>query len=381
MYRSSIRCCVHARSSRDHPPLVSPLQIINRRRIARAALFAAIAGCSNSPEPTAPPRVTLAAANGSFIAEHGVSSIYELDDERVAIAAMGFHSLLLYDFATSKVDTIGRDGDGPGEFRLLASIWPWTNGRFMVHDLSLLRATILKPDGSFDSLFKTPPLVRDDAVSLGADGSWVVANNSESEDSLPLLRVRAVGSQAQTLTWISRPRRKFVPMGAIAMRLAPEYAATDRFGRFRDGRVWIARGADNRIDVVDANGKFTRGTPHPFERIATVKEDIHLWNGLPAIPLIDTAKLRELAPEKAPFQDVRAAADDQLWFWLNQPAGYTTERYAVRTATGKTAMEVELPGAHQVLAIGKRYVYLFGKNADDEHVITRHPKPTVTPMP
>lgn len=378
MHRSSIRCCVHAPSSRDHPPLVSPLQIVNRRRIAHAVLFAIVAGCSNSPEATAPPRVTLAAANGSFVAEHGVSSLYELDDERVAIAAMGFHSLLIYDFATAKVDTIGRDGDGPGEFRLLNSIWPWTNGRFIVHDLSLLRATVLNADGSVDSLFKTPPSAQNDAVSLGADGSWATIGDSPSRDSFPLLRVRAVGSQTETMTWMARPRRKFVPLGSVAFNLPPEYAATDKFGRFRDGRVWIARGADNRVDIVDAHGKFTRGTPQPFARIATVKDDLHKWNGLPAIPLIDTIKNREMAPEKAPFQDVRAGADDELWFWLNQPAGYTTERYAVRAADGKIKMEVELPGAHQVLTIGKRYVYVFSKNSDDEHVVTRHPRPALS---
>ncbi len=235
----------------------------------------------------------------------------------------------------------------------------------------------MRLNGALDTLFAFPQSVASNDVLPSTDGAVLSLGATPMHDSLPLIRSQLANAHVDTLAWIAFPKRHFIPLGASAMNLPLEYAAADAYGRLSDGRVWIARGADNRVDWIAPNGAIQRGAPRAFARIATVPADRHKHNGMPAPPILDTVE-REMAPVKAPFQEVRAGPDGDLWFWLNQPADYTTERYTVLSRDGKTEVQVRLPGGHKVLSVSKHYVYVLSRDADDEPVITRHSKPRET---
>jgi hypothetical protein len=88
----------------------------------------------------------------------------------------------------------------------------------------------------------------------------------------------------------------------------------------------------------------------PFAPISTVDADRQLFRGLPAPAELDTVT-RAIAPTKGPFQEVRAAPDGHLYFWLNQPAGYSRERVAEFNRQGQLVRTLALPlGSKLVVA-------------------------------
>lgn len=297
--------------------------------------------------------------------------VFEISDGRAAITAMGLHAVIVLDFATGRADTIGRDGAGPGEFARPALLTSWGNEHFAVVDPVLRRATVLSTGGKPDTLMAYPPAVASQEALPFTDGTWLSLGVAPKNDSLPLIRVYNGTNKSDTLAWLAFPPRHFVPLGAIALNMPLEYSAADVWGQSSDGRVWIARAADNHVDWISRDGTTARSQPFPYERIKTVPADQRKHQGLPATPFLDTVE-REMAAEKAPFQDVVAGPDGELWFWLNQPAGYLTERYMLLKRDGKSHIEVELPGGHKVLAVSKRFVYSLGADADGEMIISRH---------
>ncbi len=133
------------------------------------------------------------------------------------------------------------------------------------------------------------------------------------------------------------------------------------WGVFDDGRVWIARGGDNRVDLIEATGRTVAGSSVPHAVIRTTDDDLRLWRGMPAPATFDGVK-RAIAPVKAPFQEVTGSAAGDLWFWLNQTAGYRQELYACRVGTDGETRRVWLPAAHKIVAIGRRHLYVYGES-------------------
>lgn len=111
------------------------------------------------------------------------------------------------------------------------------------------------------------------------------------------------------------------------------YAPHDRCGLLRNGTLWIARGTSNRVVWIDSSGRLTHGSPRAYASIRTTDADLRRLDGLPTPAILDTIT-RSMSPVKAPFQNVVASADGEIWFWLNQPAGYQEELYAVVGADG-----------------------------------------------
>ena len=123
-----------------------------------------------------------------------------------------------------------------------------------------------------------------------------------------------------------------------------------------------------------ANGAQRKGVRVPFQRIRTTAQDRKKLAGLPAPAILDTVP-REMAVEKAPFQSVVAARNGSLWFWLNQPAGYTSELYEIRSPEGNVVSQLRAPSGHKLMAIGSKFLYFVGENSDGEWVLSRHQLP------
>ena len=116
------------------------------------------------------------------------------------------------------------------------------------------------------------------------------------------------------------------------------------------------------------------GVPFPFRSIRTTALDRKKVAGLPAPAILDTVR-REMSVEKAPFQNVVAARNGSLWFWLNQPAGYTSELYEIRSPDGNVVSQLRAPSGHQLMAFGSEFLYFVGENSDGEWVLSRHQLP------
>jgi len=349
------------------------MKICVQKQSAVVALMVASTACVEQRTSPPVPVVALGPALGA-IPVGNEPHVLELNDGRVAITMMGLGALVVHDFASGRSDTIGRRGAGPGEFGRAGRVVPWGRDRFAVLDPVLRRVTVFHNAGGVDTMIRFPVATTTEAAIPHVSGVWLTPGGDLVRDSVPLLRVAAAAGGPDTLALIGEPPRHFLRLGSVGLNLAAEYAPRDRFGLLPDGRVWIARGHDNRIDWVAPNGDLTRGRPRAFPVIGTVSGDRHRLEGLPAPPILDTVD-RELAPTKAPFQDVLAGPAGELWFWLNQPHGYSAELYEVRAPNGLERVRVSLPGAHKLVAIGNVHVYMLGEDATGDWVLTRRMKP------
>jgi hypothetical protein len=185
----------------------------------------------------------------------------------------------------------------------------------------------------------------------------------------------ATTATPDTLALIGEPPRTFVSLGNVGLNIPAEYAARDVWGILPDGSLWIARGEDNRVDWVAPNRTIAHGSARAFPMIRTVAADRQRLDGMPAPRILDSVE-RDVAPFKAPFQEVKAGPEGDLWFWMNQPAGYATELYSVVARDGVERVRVTLPGAHKIVAVSRAYIYVLGEDASGDWVITRHLKPS-----
>lgn len=63
--------------------------------------------------------------------------------------------LRFFDEAGAHVTTVGRPGEGPGEFRRFTSLWLTDGDSIMIHDARNARVTVFTPDGVIDRMIST----------------------------------------------------------------------------------------------------------------------------------------------------------------------------------------------------------------------------------
>lgn len=66
---------------------------------------------------------------------------------------------------------------------------------------------------------------------------------------------------------------------------------------------------------------------------------------------------RPMAETKGPFIEAVAAPDGEVWTRMNQPAGYTQERYAIFPVSGPSTRTAALGLGEDVVAISAKWVY------------------------
>jgi hypothetical protein len=101
-----------------------------------------------------------------------VRSVITLGDGSIVVAN-GDQTLRFFDASGRFIRSVGREGDGPGEFRTLRSIQRLAGDTVFAWDSRLRRATFISGDGE---ILPSPPLPRGVPVgqlSRGSDGSYL----------------------------------------------------------------------------------------------------------------------------------------------------------------------------------------------------------------
>ena len=113
-------------------------------------LVAVGAACSGGGARERTTEVVLDSAEASLGELDHVSGIAELPDGRVVITQGAVPAVLFADLTTGELDTIGRSGEGPGEYRFPGEVFV-RNGRVNVFDFGPRRLTSWHFDGSLDT--------------------------------------------------------------------------------------------------------------------------------------------------------------------------------------------------------------------------------------
>lgn len=369
---------------------------MSRTRLAvTVGVLASLAlGCSYDEAATTSD-LLISAPTGRLPQLERVWSIAELPDGRIVIPQS--RAVIRADPATGDADTLGRLGEGPGEymqpFRVII-----LHGGIALLDGQLSRLTVWNADGTVRSTATLSRYASFGGVLETVGHAWfeqLPANISigdvneagRSKDSTAIYRMTLPGPAYDTVAKIFEIGKVTIRFGDGTLRgegatFRPRlYQTPDVWGVLPDGGLWIARGRENRIDRMTVDGKWSLGTPRPFEPIPVTKADrrkMHSFPGPPSSSVLDTM-YEPMAETKGPFAEAVAAPDGEVWTWLHQPAGYRRERYAVFPVSGPSTRTVSLPLGRILVAVTARNLYTIHEDDDGFWELERYDRPLAAP--
>jgi hypothetical protein len=212
-----------------------------------------------------------------------IVGIRELPDETVLISDSRENVLQRLSPQSLTPQTIGRTGDGPGEYRRAGVLFPLRGDTTVMFDvrgqrLLALEGSRVVPEG-LPVTGSRVPLLTPSASLIGVDtasfGYWALEvmfghrfpgpdGTARSVDSLIILRVQRTGTgAADTIARLGAGEHIFTPMngGTHARQVQP--FLHDRAILFPDGWMAIAYQYPYRVDWLDREGRRILGPSNP----------------------------------------------------------------------------------------------------------------------
>ena len=325
-------------------------------------------------QPT--PRVTLGTPLAEFAtAFSDVASVLDLPDGRVIFVDRDERLVRVVDFDKGTAATLGREGDGPGEYRYPMRLVQLTGDTILVRGRG--RYTVLGPGATLTSeVVKAPALVQ--TLPGGSDrqgrmyfqGPTHDFRTAQAHDSVPIYRVDRVTLRPDTVAWIQvrdqdGERRKEGPTTAVSVTSRP-FDPIDVWGVARDGTVYIARFRDYHIDIVGPDKSRVSGPPIAQEKLEFTREE--------------RSRLTDLPRTRPPFvkssdPTPRVSPDGMFWVPRSNAAETDPARFDVIDRSGRRVREVVLPPSSRLVGLGLRYIYTAREDADGFHHLQRHAYP------
>ena len=345
-----------------------------------------LAACTPHEPAAAMHTIALDSANASVPGLDFVSSVAELPDGRLVIAQPGVPSVLVADFATGALDTLGRAGDGPGEYRhpMVALAY---RGEAGILDPQSQRFTFWNAEGKPDSI-TTVAVLPSWTVALDTLGNLYAEQPSTAgfilrgqdvdstgpKDSTWIYRLHPPASGRDTVGRLHEVGWAVLPFKEGVARRRRLYQSADQWGVLPDGRMWILRGEQNRVDRRAADGTWSAGAPRPWTGIKVTDGD-RIRINFPWARGSDTMDF-PMVETKGPYQETAvAAADGEVWAMLNRPAGDSVVQYELFPGKGASTGTVVLPPGRKVIAVGRQAVYAVREDEDGFYIIERYRRP------
>lgn len=156
-----------------------------------------------TPLAVAPdPLVSVGVASGDTAQEFGrVVTPFLLPNDRFAVPDGLAHVVRVFDLEGNPVQTLGGQGEGPGEFLSLSRAWP-RGDTIETFDLQTVRVTRFLPDGSVEAValrperfgfFPLPGAVSDGWILSGVDNTGPGSGPPDGRDEIGLLHLESDG--------------------------------------------------------------------------------------------------------------------------------------------------------------------------------------------
>lgn len=336
------------------------------------------------------PVVALRPSNGVLQEEFsrlGTNPVRELNDGRLLVVELGRSSrLVVADFQTGAIKSIGQKGQGPGEYTLL----------FAIHALPSDTTVVVASDRwlllSGDRIVKTIPGGNVSVVGFDALGRALV-----SQSGAPF-------ADSTTMLLKERQRDGLPSATAAAVRVAsfaeagypPPPTTTESGGRayrgpwigkedahlFADGWMAVVRQSPYRVDWRSPDGKWTLGKPLPVPVVAVSRREKDAFMQLGAAtsgsPAQDASFYpiwpRNIPPYTIGWGLVRGP-NGTLLIPRTKTADHPEARYDVVNRQGQLERQINIGKADRILAFGARSVYVSNTDDDGIQTISRHPWP------
>jgi hypothetical protein len=341
-----------------------------------------------------------------------IESVRELRDGRVLVTDPRDKAIKLIDFAKQAAVSIGRDGDGPGEFRMPLKILALPGDSSAVRDLVRYgKGLVITPSGKPGGLID----VQDSAKRQnGAEVAMVDASGNyfglyyafnRFVDSGAIVRWRPGSARRDTITrFDTRPISPLYkgpptlsPTGGFRPSPMP-FATANSWAASMDGRVAIVSAEPYQVTLIAPGGARIRGEVMRIPRLAVTDADkaeyaaqftrpgptIRYSRGSNQMiatyeksPVVPDEFLNPPWPPSIPFIPREAAifaSDGVLWVRRNVRAG-SPHLYDLFDRAARPVALVELPPKTRLIGFGVGVVYLDRVDDDDLHYLERYKLP------
>jgi hypothetical protein len=334
---------------------------------------------------------------------HGFSSIRgvrELADGRVLVSDGIDEVVMRADLKTGKADTLGRAGQGPGEYKSPDAIYALPNGGTLLVDLGNGRLNFLGADGKY---LESSPIAQGSGEGMM---SVVIPRGTDSQGRIYFQQMgggpgmRTLPDSAVVVRW-DRPRARFDTLGKVKlppmniqrsggansqqMRNRPNpYPPQDSWAAGPDGRIAFARVGDYHLEWVQPDGRVVRGRPVGFTPVPIRQDDKKEWvaeqaNGLRMNMQVRNGQMSmsfgrggregddeeaaiaqtEWPATKPPFLGTAVWVSPEGEAWVERTVASGAPRtFDVFDATGNLKSRVVLPAGRRLMGFGAGVVYV-----------------------
>lgn len=306
-----------------------------------------------------------------------VSNVVELGDGRVAFADTRDRLFLIGDLGTGKVDTLGSRVDSmpAGAAASIYKFPGWVahlaGDTVALVDFAALRTTLWNERGEPLAPLALPPVAGQTPIlaydqrgfGYKSDYRAILGGHEPGgavqRDSIPVLRIELATGRADTVARLAPPDYGDATFGEQQQRVAKIFGPNDVFGVLPDGRLWIARARENRVDWRDPGGSWVLGRAHEYARVPVTEADRARvlarireqgkGHGLP-----DSLRLEwPFAEQKPPFEAGMASPAGEVWLQRPRPADGRQYVYDVYGPDGGWRRAVTFPPGATLAGFGR----------------------------
>jgi hypothetical protein len=306
-----------------------------------------------------------------------LSNVVELRDGRIVFADTRDRLFLRGDLKTGKLDTLGKRADtlaagaAPSLYKLPGWVARLAGDTVALVDFAAVRTTLWTETGEPVRALLLPPaggvtpVLAYDQSGYGykADYQAVVGGGEPGRslrpDSVAVLRIELGTGRVDTVGQLTAPEYGDATFGEQVQQVAKIFGPNDVFGVLPDGRVWVARARENRIDWRGPGGVWIRGQSREYTKVPVTQADKDRvisrirqqgkGRGLP-----DSLHLEwPFAENKPPFESGTSDPQGQVWLQRARELDADEAVYDIYGTDGSWKEAVTFPKGVSLAGFGR----------------------------
>lgn len=354
------------------------------------------------------PVVALVKPTIEFPAElSSISGVRELQNGNLVVLDRKEKRVVLIDGRSGEAKQIGRDGEGPGEYRRPVGLVALPADTTLIEDSGNSRFLVIDASGKPVATLPPVRIKPQENVTYGLSPRgtdvrgrfYLLLPTGLAPDSLiPIIRFDRTRQAFDTVARVINDRFKVQPGKPLGRSggtsfgvIAPKpFAQRDEWVVFEDGAIAVAHGSPYAVDWT-IGGTTTAGRPLPFVPVKVTAAERQLWMsqlreaGAPTITTrsadgkTEVQQLPIAEPEEWPEtmpafygQAALAGPNGAIWIMRASPASAKVVTYDVIDRRGVVTRQVTLPPHHRVVAFGRDAVYVARQDDDGLLHLQRH---------
>jgi sugar lactone lactonase YvrE len=316
----------------------------------------------------------------------------------------------------SEATVVGREGQGPSEYRQPDGLFALPGDSTLMTDLGNGRLAVLAPDGS---IVRTEPIARDGeaggmmlvlpAATDAEGGIWFTSRGGSRgrmslDDSMQVRRLDPTSGEIETVARLAPPPMTRSTSGGadnMTERIMPIPFGPEDAWSVGPGGLIVARAEPYRVERYQPDGAAIIGPEVEWEPVPVRRADQEEWldglSGGLSVMVTEDNGVRNTSfsrggsrppgmdvdsfewPETKPAISSRGARVDhagRLWVRRNARAG-EPPLYDVFDHQGRRAGQVELPPNRSLVGFSRDYVYMARTDELDFRWLERYAEPTI----